>query len=435
MSVEKNTDTERMWKQWRLQIFVTVWVTYLTYYIGRVNFSIAKSFIEDDPDILVDTGALGAMGFFFFIMYAGGQFVNGNLGDKFGARKLVSFGLIVSAVINILFGASGGLIWMMAVLWGMNGFFQAMGWAPSVKTVANWYPPEDRGKWSSRLGTSYQVGGAVSWILATFIIVTLGLDWQYAFYVAGVIMLASGVHMYLRVRNAPEEVGLPTLEEESTGKSEVTNVREDTHLGFEYTFRSIISNKTVWFASIGLFCLNIVRYGITEWLPYIIAQEVQDNNFFPLWKTLAFPLGGIVGALVCAWFSDKYLKGRRMPVVSVLFGALGISLLVYILIPPLDWIFGAPMLVLIGFLVFGPHVLLVSTIPMEFGTRKAASTATGFIDGWGYVGAAFTAYGSAVFLDLFGSEGAIASWAVTIILGGLILLLAWNTKPEKKEYL
>jgi len=89
-------------------------------------------------------------------------------------------------------------------------------------------------------------------------------------------------------------------------------------------------------------------------------------------------------------------------------------LLVYLLIPPLDWFLGAPMLVLIGFLVFGPHVLLVSTIPMEFGTRKAASTATGFIDGWGYVGAAVTSYGSAIFLDLFGSEGAIASWAITI---------------------
>lgn len=428
-----NAETDQMWKQWRTRIFITVWVTYLTYYLGRVNFGIAKSFIEGEYP-LVDAEVLGLIGTLFFIMYAGGQFVNGILGDKFGARKLVSFGLIVSASINILMGFTNGLVWMMMLLWGMNGFFQAMGWAPSVKTVANWYPAEERGRWSSRLGTSYQVGGAASWVIATFVIVTLGLDWRFAFWVAGVIMLASGIHMYIRVRNAPEEVGLPTIEEEDAGKTTITEARADTHLGFEHTFGSIIRNRTVWFASLGLFCLNIVRYGITEWLPYIIATEVQNDDFFPIWKTLAFPLGGIIGALVCAWFSDKYLAKRRMPVVTVLFGALGLSLFAYLFIPPLDWLLGVPMLVLIGFLVFGPHVLLVSTIPMEFGTRKAASTATGFIDGWGYVGAAITSYGSAVFLSLFGSEGAIASWAITIILGGLILLLAWNTKPEKQEY-
>ncbi len=433
MSEIMNTETDQMWKQWRNRIFITVWVTYLTYYLGRVNFAIAKKSIEIEYPVF-DLEVLGLIGTLFFLMYAGGQFVNGALGDKFGARKLVSFGLIVSAGINLLMGFTNGLVWMMMLLWGMNGFFQAMGWAPSVKTVANWYPAKERGRWSSRLGTSYQVGGAASWILATFLIVTLGLDWRFAFWVAGIIMLASGVHMYLRVRNAPEEVGLPTIEEEDAGKTAITEARADTHLGFEQTLGSIIRNKTVWFASLGLFCLNIVRYGITEWLPYIIQDEVQSTDLFPLWKTLAFPLGGIIGALVCAWFSDKYLGKRRMPVVTVLFGVLGLSLLAYLMIPPLDWLLGAPMLVLIGFLVFGPHVILVSTIPMEFGTRKAASTATGFIDGWGYVGAAVTSYGSAIFLNLFGPEGAIASWAITIILGGLILLLAWNARPEKQEY-
>jgi OPA family glycerol-3-phosphate transporter-like MFS transporter len=370
----------------------------------------------------------------FFFMYAIGQFVNGAIGDKIGARRLVAIGLIVSSCINLLFGFSNGLIWMMFILWGLNGFFQAMGWAPSVKTTANWYPEEERGKWSSRLGTSYQVGGAVSWILAMFIIVNLGLDWRFAFWVAGTIMLVSGIHWYIRVRNAPEEVGLPTIEEEDKGKTTMNEVRQDTHLGFEYTIGSIIRNKTVWYASLGLFSLNIVRYGITEWLPYMIANEAQESSLFPLWKTIAFPIGGIIGALVCAWISDKYLGRRRLPIVTVLFGGLGLALIIYLFIPPLDLVLGIPMLIIIGFLVFGPHVILVSTIPMEFGTRKAASTATGFIDGWGYIGATVTSYGSALFLNAFGSEGAITAWALVVILTGLILILNWKSVPEKKEY-
>ncbi|MFX0170554.1 MAG: MFS transporter [Candidatus Hodarchaeota archaeon] len=429
---DNTSDVNNTWKYWRIRIFTTVWVTYMTYYLGRVNIGIAKPFIMDEFGI--DPGTFGVIGMALFIMYAIGQFINGALGDKIGARRLVSLGLIVSASINLLFGFSNGLVWMMFILWGMNGFFQAMGWAPSVKTTANWYPPNERGKWSGRLGTSYQVGGAVSWILATFIIVSLNLDWRFSFWVAGIIMLISGIHYYIRVRNAPEEVGLPTIEEENAGKTAIGEVREDTHLGFEYTIRSILQNKTVWFASFGLFCLNIVRYGITEWLPYLLASEVTTGDFFPLWKTIAFPIGGTIGAITCTWFSDKYLGRRRMPIISALFIGLAASLVAYALIPPLDWLIGGPLLIVIGFLTFGPHVMLVSTIPMEFGTRKAASTATGFIDGWGYVGSAVTTFGSGVLIGASGPESTFLFWVLMALAGGIVLLFNWKSMPEKKEY-
>ena len=289
---------------------------------------------------------------------------------------------------------------------------------------------------SSFLGTSYQIGGAVSWILATLIIVTIGLDWRFSFWVAGLIMLAAGIHNYIRVRSAPEVVGLPTIEEEKAGETAIKEFREDTYLGLEYTIKSILTNRTVLFASFGLFCLNIVRYGITEWLPYIIVEEVTGSNFFSLWKTIAFPIGGTIGAISCAWFSDKYLDKRRMPLISALFICLAASLTVYMFLPPLDWLIGAPLLVVIGFLTFGPHVLLVSTIPMEFASRKAASTATGFIDGWGYVGSAITTFGSGVLLFLEeGPESTFLFWIIMALLGGLVLLLNWKSVPEEKEFL
>ncbi len=413
-------------------MFATVWVTYMTYYLGRVNIGIAKPFIM--AEFGFDPATFGAVGMALFIMYAIGQFVNGQLGDKFGARRLVALGLIVSSFINLLMGFSNGLLWMMFILWGMNGFFQSMGWGPSVKTVANWYPPKERGKWSGLLGTSYQIGGALSWILATFLIVTLGLDWRYSFWVAGAVMLGMGVHWYIRARNAPEEVGLPTIEEEESGKTEMGRYRQDEHLGFEYTIKSIAKNRTVLFASFGLFCLNIVRYGIAEWLPYLLAAEVTTGDFFPLWKTIAFPIGGTIGAIAFTSFSDRFLNRRRMPVISAAFLLLALSIYAYTLVPPLDWAVGAPLLVLIGFLTFGPHVLLVSTIPMEFGTRKAASSATGFIDGWGYVGSAITTFLSGVLIGATGPESAFMFWMAAAILGGLVLLADWRSLPEKKEF-
>ena len=430
---EEEKKTAKAWKSWRLRIFLTVWVTYIVYYLGRVNIGIAKPFMM--AEFGIDPGTFGLIGTSLFIMYAIGQFVNGQLGDKFGARRIVALGLIISSIINLLMGFSTGILWVLIILWGINGYFQSMGWAPSVKTIANWYPPEQRGKKSSRLATSYLIGGALSWILATFIITTLGLDWRFSFWVPGIIMLFMGVHWYIRARNAPEEVGLPTIEEECEGIIEMGECREDNHLGFKYTISTIMRNRTVLFASFGLFCLNIVRYGITEWLPYILHSEVIAGDFFPLWKTIAFPIGGIFGALFCTWFSDKFLGRKRIPIICAFFFLLTMSLVIYSIIPPLNWVIGAPLLILIGFFTFAPHVLLVATIPMEFGTRKAASSAAGFIDGWGYVGSAITTFFSGVLIGDTGPASAFLFWIITALAGGLVLIVAWNSLPEKKEYL
>ncbi len=430
--IEK-TEVEKQFKSWRLRIFFTVWITYMIYYIGRTNISIAKIGIIDEYGI--STTVMGLIGTVFFLAYALGQFVNGFLGDKVGARRFITLGLIISSVINFFMGFAFGYIWLVFLIWGLNGFFQSMGWAPSVKTIANWYPPEERGKWSSRLATSYLLGGVVSWLIAMLITDTFSLDWRYTFIFPGIIMFIMAIHFYFRIRNAPEEVGLPTLEEECEGEIVMGECRNDEFLGFKYTFSTIIKTRTVLFAAFGLFCLNIVRYGLTDWLPYLLSPDITGGEYFNIWKSIFYPIGGLIGVLVGAWISDRFVKKRRMPVVCTFFILLSLTLFIYTLLPPLDMVFGIPVLILIGILNFGPHALLVSTIPMEFGTRKAASAATGFIDGFGYIGAAITTFTSGALINTAGAGAAFTLWIVVAFIGGLILLADWKSIPEKREFL
>jgi OPA family glycerol-3-phosphate transporter-like MFS transporter len=51
---------------------------------------------------------------------------------------------------NIVFGFVGGLLTAMVVVWGFNGFFQSMGWGPTVKAMANWFPSGKRSRTSGR---------------------------------------------------------------------------------------------------------------------------------------------------------------------------------------------------------------------------------------------------------------------------------------------
>lgn len=125
---ENTTDIAKaQFKSWRLRIFFTVWITYMIYYIGRTNISIAKPLLM--PEYGISATIMGLIGTTFFLAYAFGQFVNGFLGDKIGARRFISLGLIVSSIINIMMGVAFELIWIAFLLWGLNGYFQAMGWA------------------------------------------------------------------------------------------------------------------------------------------------------------------------------------------------------------------------------------------------------------------------------------------------------------------
>ena len=128
--------TEQRYRYWRKRILISVWISYAMFYIGRVNMSIAIPGIMDVYGYTKTV--MGVILTALFGAYALGQFVNGQLGDKFGGRIMIFLGLMLSAVFNLLFGFSSTLT-AMVIIWAINGYVQSMGWAPSVKTVANWF--------------------------------------------------------------------------------------------------------------------------------------------------------------------------------------------------------------------------------------------------------------------------------------------------------
>jgi sugar phosphate permease len=114
----------------------------------------------------------------------------------------------------------------------------------------------------------------------------------------------------------------------------------------------------------------------------------------------------------------------------------GILTLVYRFVVPVEqWLLGLIVLASIGFVVFGAHVLLVAAAPMDFGTRKAAASATGFIDGWGYVGAGLQCVIVGLFVDRWGWDAGFIFWVISAFLAAGLMLFLWKHKPPKKKYL
>jgi len=406
---------------WQKKMFWMMWITYAAFYLGRVNISVAL------PGIMQEFGFtktnMGIILSSLFAMYAIGQFINGQLGDKINSRKLIAYGLIASALLNILFGFVGGAIGFMAALWGLNGYVQSMGWGPTVKAMANWFPPSIRGKISGRLGTCYIIGGALSWLLAGTIIRYTG--WRATFWIPGIIMIAVAIHWYVRARNAPEEIGLPSIEDQEKGVEDGT-VRKDDHIGFRETLKLTLLNPYVWFAGFALFGLNIVRYGFMDWAPTYMFEVQKATISLAAYKAIAFPVAGGLGAIFAGWASDKIFKTRKAPISFIMLILLAVFCYLYRIVPGENWIISLIVLLIIGFLTFGPHVLIVAALPAELGSRKSTSSITGFIDSMGYVGASLTGVGTGILIDKFSWDAAFYFWIAGALMAAVMMTFVWK---------
>lgn len=424
--MKNSLDTSAKIKSWQKKMFWMMWITYASFYLLRVNISIAM------PEIMSEFGLtktnMGVVLSCLFFAYAIGQFINGQLGDKINSRRIITIGLVTSAILNIIFGFTAGVIIIMAIIWGLNGYFQSMGWGPTVKAKANWFPKKIRGKISGRLGTSYIIGGAFSWFLAGTIVKYL--NWRFTFWIPAVICIVLAIHWYVRARNAPEEVGLPSLEEQEQG-IESSEVKKDHHIGFKKTLKITLLNPYVWFAGFALFGLNIVRYGFMSWAPTYMFEEQGATISLAAYKAIAFPVAGGLGALFAGWASDRIFKHRRAPIAFIMLVLLAVFCYLYRIVPGVNWVISLVILLFIGFFTFGPHVLLVAALPADLGTRKAASSVTGFIDALGYVGAGLTGVGTGYLIENYSWDAAFGFWIFGAILAAIMILFVWKFELKK----
>lgn len=399
---------------------MTCWITYASYYLVRVNLPVAI------PGMIAEFGIskteIGIVLSALFATYAFGQFVSGQLGDKFGAKKIVTLGLVVSSVLNLIFGFTGNFVIGMAIIWGLNGFFQSMGWSPIVKTVANWFPVHKRGKASGILASAYISGSALSWLLAGFIL--KGLGWRWVFWMPAFITVGVAIFWVARIKTSCEEAGFPPVEEVCISKSR-------NRPSIRNNLKFVLTSKPIWLAALSLFGLNIVRYGFIDWAPTYFFEVQKAPISTAIFKALIFPAAGVAGSLFTGWASDRLFKARRAPMGVIMLILLALFASVFKFIPQENWILSLVVLGIVGFLTFGPHMLIVTALPMDLGSKEKAASATGFIDGCGYVGATLTGVGTGVILDKISWDAAFWFWISGAFIAAVFMTVLWNSEEEK----
>jgi phosphoglycerate transporter family protein len=414
--IKDERKVKRLYKYWRWQNMTSMVIGYAIYYFVRKNFSMAMpAFLSELGYTKTDLGIILSL---FSIVYGVGKFANGIVADRANARYMLAIGLLASAVVNILFGLSSGLI-AFGIFWILNAWFQSFGMPASVRLLTHWYSPTELGtKWGIQ-STAHQIGGAGIMVLAGFLVATYG--WRYAFYVPAAIAIVCAFFLLWRLRDTPQSIGLPPIEE-YRHEAHIADPNEDQAKTFKEIFRDhIIRNRLLWTVAFANAFVYIVRMGIMDWAPTFLVEARGSSLAAAGLKTAAFELAGIAGAIGMGWASDYIFKGRRGPLATASMFLLAIAIAALWFIPAGNHFWETAVLITAGVLVYGPQ-LLVPVAAADFASKKAAATATGLTGAFGYIGATLAGVGTGMIVDKWGWNGGFIFFIVAAFAGMLLFL-------------
>lgn len=417
MNTEFSPETAQRYRYWRIHIMVSMYIGYAVFYLTRKNFSYAM------PAIITDLGwdkaDIGLMGTLFYLTYGISKFISGIVSDRSNPRYFMGLGLIVTGIINILFGLSSSIV-ALSILWVLNAWFQGWGWPACSKLLTTWYSRSERGGWWSVWNTAHNLGGAMIPIIVGYTVLHYG--WRYSFFIPGVIAVIVGCLLCWRLRDKPTTMGLPSIGHWRKDYLEIAH--ENTGKGLsqkQILTRYVLSNKYIWLLGLSYILVYIVRTAINDWGNLYLTEQYGYSLITANSALSLFEIGGFLGSLVAGWGSDKIFSGNRGPMILLFSMGIFLSVAALWLMPIVSFTLQAVCLFAIGFFVFGPQ-MLIGMAAAECSHKDSVGAATGFVGLFAYMGAALAGYPLAIITQHFHWTGFFVVISVAAAAIGLLLL-------------
>ena len=418
---------DSMYRSWRLSAFLGIFIGYAGFYLIRNNVTLVSAILKEH-DIMNAVG-IGVVANAVLFAYGLSKFLMAMLSDRANARYFMPLGLALSAVMNLFIAfipALSASVGVFAAVMFINGWFQGMGWPPSGRVLVHWFSTTERGWKTSIWNCAHNVGGAgvgliSAWALDAF--AKNDADWAPAFWAPALVALVVALIAFLLIRDRPEAMGLPPIEEYRKDPAKVVETSED--MGWkEMLFTHVLTNRVVVLLAVTNVFVYTLRYGILSWIPIYLTEQIHGVNVKE--GILGFAIyegAGIIGTLLCGWVSDKVFKGWRSGAGILFLGGVGVALLVYWLMPA-----SAPigvfylLIAIIGGLIYGP-VMLIGLQAIDLSPRNVAGTAAGFTGLFGYLlGASLASSGVGALIHYFGWNVAYG-FLVAVALIAVILMV------------
>lgn len=308
----------------RRSVLFAICLVYLITYLDRVNISIAAPYIMRDFHLSkLEWGFVLSV---FSWTYAIAQIPVGMLCDKHGARKTLSVIVGFWSLMTLATSWAWNFTSLIAVrlLFGLG---EGGAFPSATRALAHWVPATERGFAQGLTHAFSRLGGAVTPMIAAFIIAAWG--WKACFEIFAVIGFVWAIFWYFWFRDTPEAYrekwGGVNQEEIECIRGDQSDQAEKPKL----PFRQLLRSRNMWFL-----CLSFPTYCYTvwifmTWLPSYLV-EARGFSLLQMGFFASLPLlAGTVGDTLGGWLSDKIwqktgsgrLARRIVPMTGMLIAA------------------------------------------------------------------------------------------------------------------
>jgi OPA family sugar phosphate sensor protein UhpC-like MFS transporter len=449
------TDTheiDRLYKKNRLSIMLAITLGYGAAYTCRLGLNIIKSPLIDKG--IFSAEELGKIGSAMMYGYAFGKFFNGFLADHANIRVFFSFGLLMSALLNIIMGLSviesSAVFLFWTVIWGLNGYFQGFGAPSSSVVLSQWFGRRERGTFYGIWSASHSIGEGLTYWIGSVIVVYLG--WRFGFIMPGLLIVLTSAAVYFALEDRPPTIGLPPVSEwqkkNETSALIAENVCEKELSGvpaYELDKKSRISLQlsllkmpSLWIIGTASAMMYISRYAINSW-GILYLEKAKHYDTIQAGALIGINnIAGIIGSIAYGFISDRFFKSKRPP-VTLIFGIIEIlSLIIIFFSPP-----GQTFLLGFGFLLYGMTLagviaVLGGLFAIDIAPKRTAGAAMGFVGILSYIGAGVQELVSGNLIEngmtmekgviQYNFDSAIVFWIGASVISCILAATQWRVK-------
>ena len=476
--------TQKKYNRWQWKTIVILMVGYALFYLVRKNLSFSMPGLQADFGITKTT--LGLFLTLHGIIYGLSRFVVGIITDRNSARKVMSLGLFLCAVVNILFGTSDFLtrlilgisvsagntaavisvmVYIMGTLWMINGFLQGMGVPPCTKTLVQWIKPDELATKMSIWNMSHSIGAGLAIALCGWLVMPhMGIDrsadpealsavatnlgltvsdpkvlqfaahlgaWRWCFLIPAGVAAIGAIWLFFVMKDSPSDVGLP----EVVGKKKaIVTTPEEAKEHNAFVRKHVYGNRIIWTLAMANFFVYIVRFACLDWGPSFLTQNKGLTMAMATTLMLLFEfVGGNLGMIFWGWATDHIFKGKAHQASLVCMIGASICALMFWKIPAgASWVVTMIPFMMMGFFIYGPQALL-GICAAQHATNRASATANGILGIFGYASTLISGVGFGYVADHYGWDGTYITVLAAAILTILVLATIWTAKANGYE--
>ena len=417
---------------WQGLTIALLFIGYAGYYLCRSDFSVSLPLIIDELAARGLTSSqaqsrLAAISSLGVLAYAIGKFFLAGVADFLGGKRNFLIGMGGSILFTLLFSLAGGMP-VFTLAWIGNRLVQSAGWAGTVKITSRWFSYSSYGAAMGAVSLSYLFGDAAARQFMGFLI-GHGFGWRAVFQVAAGTLFVIFIANLLLLKESRTQIGLAEPEVNPLnlfgaegGDPKPSSLRD--------LLAPLFRSPAFWMVCALSLGTTLVRETFLTWTPTYFNHVVGYSKAEAAGMSAVFPLFGGVSVLLSGFWSDRLGRSGRS---AIMFYSLLLSSAALFALGSLrgggghglpTFLVGA-----VGFLVIGPYAYLAGAIALDFGGKHGSATASGIIDGVGYLGG-ILAGGAVSSVSLsFGWTGAFLALAgVALLSSGAAALLLINQR-------